>query len=637
MRSTRISFFVFVGILFSISLKAQENGSVGIGIENPNPNAILHLVSPDNNQGLLIPTITTSQRTSISFTGNLSSRDNGLLVFDLTDKTFYFWQDSGWRALSAGNQTLEYNSTTNQLTLTGGNSIDLSQLTTTDWNGLENIPDDFLDGTDEVDDADADPQNEIQDLALSGTLLSITNNENATTIDLGGLAGSDNQNLTFNNKVISLSGDPDATLIDLSGYDADSSDDFDGQFSSLTGVPSDLADGDHVDDADADPTNEIQSLQLNGNVLTLSGDLSGTTLDLSGWDQDASDDFDGQFSSLVGVPSDLADGDQVDDADPDPSNELQTISVDNLIPGNLTLSDGGGTVILNVNDSDFDPLNEIQQLSTDNTPGNLSLSDGGNIVLNVDDADADATNEIQTIAQEADVITLSDGGGTFSINDADASSSNELITVTTLESGNILRIVESGTNHDVDLTSLADDADADPMNEIQSLTFNSVSNVLTLSKPSGGNDMWDLSKLDNATPWIEENSATNINYTGRYAIANNMISRSNPSHVTESDLIASVGALKADMISQYKTIVVVPGDGTNLRNIDPGIAGQELILLIIGPGTLNVDGTNGNIFLSNSAHALTSGSTLHLIYFKDQSSGTNFDGWMEVSKSISTR
>ena len=45
---------------------------------------------------------------------------------------------------------------------------------------------------------------------------------------------------------------------------------------SLTGVPADLADGDQVDDADADPTNEIQSLELVDDVLTLSGDLSGT-------------------------------------------------------------------------------------------------------------------------------------------------------------------------------------------------------------------------------------------------------------------------------------------------------------------------------------------------------------------------
>ena len=532
MKSTGISCIFLLGLIFSITLRAQQNGSVGIGIENPNPNAILHLVSPGSNQGLLIPTMTTSQRNSSLFTAKLSGSDNGLLVFDLTDKTFYYWQDTGWQSLSAGNQSLEYDPLTNQLTLSGGSSIDLSTLATPDWNDLQNTPEGFMDGTDEVDDADADPTNEIQDLSINGNLLQITNNANATVIDLGTISSTDSQDLSFTNGMMSLSGDPDGTIIDLSGYDSDVSDDFDGQFISLTGIPTELADGDQVDDADADPTNEIQSLQLDDDVLTLSGDLSGTALNFAGWDKDASDDFDGQFSSLAGIPEELADGDQVDDADANPSNEL--------------------------------------------------------------------------------------------------------IEVATLLHGNTLRIVESGTNHDVDLSALAEDADADPNNEIQSLTYNSVSNVLTLTKPSGIHDMWDLSELDDATPWIEENSGTNINYTGKYAISNNMISRTNPNHVTGADLTASIGALKAEMVNSYKTVVVVPGAGTNLRNIDNGVSGQELILMVIGPGTLNVDGANGNIFLSSASHTLTAGSTLHLMYFKDQSSGTNFDGWMEVGVSIAS-
>ncbi len=530
MKSTGISCIFLLGLLLSATLRAQENGSVGIGVENPNPNAILHLVSPGSNQGLLIPTMTTTKRNSSSFTGKLSSAENGLLIFDHTEKVFYYWQDTGWQALSAGNQSLEYDPVTNQLTLSGGSVIDLSNLASPDWGDLQNMPTGFLDGTDEVDDADADPTNEIQDLSMSGSLLQITNNDNATVIDLSTVISSGNQDLSFVNGVLSLSDDPDGTLVDLSGYDSDSSDDFDGQFSSLSGIPADLADGDQVDDADADPSNEIQSLELVDDVLSLSGDLSGTSLNFAGWDKDATDDFDGQFSSLAGIPADLADGDQVDDADANPSNEL--------------------------------------------------------------------------------------------------------IEVATLLLGNTLRIVESGINHDVDLSALAEDADADPNNEVQSLTYNSVSNVLTLTKPSGMHDVWDLSELDDATPWIEENSGTNINYTGKYAISNNMMSRSNPSHVRGADLTATIGALKSDMINSHKTVIIVPEASTNLRNIDPGISGQELILIVIGPGTLNVDGANGNIFLSNASHSLTTGSTLHLMYFKDQSSGTNFDGWMEVGVSI---
>ncbi len=595
MKSTGISCIFLLGLLLSTTLRAQENGSVGIGVENPNPNAILHLVSPGSNQGLLIPTMTTTKRNSSLFTGKLSSVENGLLIFDLTEKVFYYWQDTGWQALSAGNQSLEYDPVTNQLTLSGGSVIDLSNLASPDWDDLQNMPTGFLDGSDEVDDADADPTNEIQDLSISGSLLQITNNDNATAIDLSTVISAGNQDLSFVNGVLSLSDDPDGTLVDLSGYDSDSSDDFDGQFSSLSGIPADLVDGDQVDDADADPSNEIQSLELVDDVLTLSGDLSGTSLNFAGWDKDSSDDFDGQFSSLSGIPADLADGDQVDDADADPSNEIQSLE---LVDDVLTLSGDFSGTSLNFAGWDKD--------ASDDFDGQFSSLSG----IPADLVDGDQ------------------------VDDADADPSNELIEVATLLLGNTLRIVESGINHDVDLSALAEDADADPNNEVQSLTYNSVSNVLTLTKPSGMHDMWDLSELDDATPWIEENSGTNINYTGKYAISNNMMSRSNPSHVRGADLTATIGALKSDMINSHKTVVIVPEASTNLRNIDPGISGQELILIVIGPGTLNVDGANGNIFLSSANHSLPTGSTLHLMYFKDQSSGTNFDGWMEVGVSI---
>ncbi|MFY0690272.1 MAG: hypothetical protein JXQ90_24110, partial [Cyclobacteriaceae bacterium] len=75
--------------------------SVGIGTESPNSNAVLHLVSPENNQGLLVPRLTTAQRTATTFTSNLSTTDNGLLVFDLELNEFFFWFDQEWKSLSS--------------------------------------------------------------------------------------------------------------------------------------------------------------------------------------------------------------------------------------------------------------------------------------------------------------------------------------------------------------------------------------------------------------------------------------------------------------------------------------------------------------------------------------------------------
>lgn len=77
-------------LLFSNLLKAQNN--VGIGIPNPDASAVLHLEATD--KGLLVPRMTTAQRTAIA------APANGLLVYD-TDFGcfFYFATASGWTSL----------------------------------------------------------------------------------------------------------------------------------------------------------------------------------------------------------------------------------------------------------------------------------------------------------------------------------------------------------------------------------------------------------------------------------------------------------------------------------------------------------------------------------------------------------
>jgi len=126
---------------------------------------------------------------------------------------------------------------------------------------------------------------------------------------------------------------------------------------------------DLVDDADADPTNELQD-----------------------------------WSNLPGIPAGLSDGtDDVDDADADPTNELQDWSNLPGIPAGL--SDG----IDNVDDADADPTNELQDWS--NLPGiPAELADGTD---DVDDADADSTNELQTISLSNDTLYLSKGGEVY--------------------------------------------------------------------------------------------------------------------------------------------------------------------------------------------------------------------------------
>ena len=140
---------------------------------------------------------------------------------------------------------------------------------------------------------------------------------------------------------------------------------------------------DQVDDADADPFNELQDISLLGNELSIS---DGSTVILS---------------------------DEVNDADADPGNEIQDISISGH---DLSIS-SGSTVTLpdQVDDADADPVNELQDISF--VGNELSITGGSTVIIpdEVNDADADPGNELQQISIEADQLSLSKGGGTVTL------------------------------------------------------------------------------------------------------------------------------------------------------------------------------------------------------------------------------
>jgi len=102
---------------------------------------------------------------------------------------------------------------------------------------------------------DGDPTNEIQDLVINSNKLKITKNTSATEWDLTKyLDNTDNQALTYDaaSRVLGISGN--ALTINLSEL---------------------------KNDADADPTNEIQDLQLAGNILKVTGKSDATSINLA--------------------------------------------------------------------------------------------------------------------------------------------------------------------------------------------------------------------------------------------------------------------------------------------------------------------------------------------------------------------
>ena len=147
-----------------------------------------------------------------------------------------------------------------------------------------------------------------------------------------------------------------------------------------------------------------------------------------------------------------------DDADADPNNELQMLSIDGtkltLSNGNtvnLPTGGGGGT-------NDDDPNNEIQDLnsSKNGTQINLGISLGGQgTTIDVADNDNDATNELQNITADrnGNIVTLNISGGqgsTFEVQDEDADPNNEIQDISldgtklSIEGGSEVDLKETG-------------------------------------------------------------------------------------------------------------------------------------------------------------------------------------------------
>ena len=237
-----------------------------------------------------------------------------------------------------------------QLSLSQGNTVDVSSL---------------------IDDADADPNNEIQSLEVNSTFLAISGSNG---VDLSFLIDDEDANPINEIQALGLSN----TFLGLSGSNAV-------DLSFL------------IDDADADPQNEIQSLQLNNSSLSLS---SSNAVDLS---------------SLI------------DDADADPQNEIQSLSID----GNTLSLSGGNSVDLPEGQS---PWSE--------SPGGISY-DGPTILF----AEGNAPSILFS--------KFSNGGGAV---DVYGESSAKVELLTTVDDAGLGRFYGGNNNLNVLISSIATDA-----------------------------------------------------------------------------------------------------------------------------------------------------------------------------------
>lgn len=228
-----------------------------------------------------------------------------------------------------------------------------------------------------------------------------------------------------------------------------------------------------------------QQLALNGDSLVIQ---DGNGVDLSGF----RDNTDAQTLGLIGQNLTISNGnsvvlpDQVNDADADPSNELQTLTQNGNI---VTLSQNGGAI--SIQDSDANPFNELQSLSRSGNVISLS-NNGGNFNDEVNDADANPTNELQMLNLVNRTLSISQANSVMlppaTVN-TDTQRLSLIADTLYIDNGNEVDLSGYRDNTDAQMLSLSgqdlsisggntltlpdavDDADADPINELQVLSL----------------------------------------------------------------------------------------------------------------------------------------------------------------------
>jgi len=353
-------------------------------------------------------------------------------------------------------------------------------------------------GTVSIADNDNDITNELNTSAvLNGSSLEITDAGGTLSVNLGSIAEESDPVYNAWDKSTGIS-ITESQVSDLSHFTTlDETDPTvpasvkDGtDWTEVTSIPADIADGDDGITTESDPVYSVWD-KSTGISITESqvSDLNhfttaeetDPTIDLPKLKTLVSDDF----HNLGGV-------DQIDDADADPNNELNTGALLD-VTNKLQLTDAGGTLEVDLSglkdDADADPTNEIQVINKIGT--DVTLSNGGGTV-SVADNDNNSSNELQTMSQAGTDVTLSNGGGTVSVADNDNDSSNENNSAVLL-TGTTLKVTDAGGTLSADLISLKDDADADPNNELN--TGASLAGTELKITDAGGTLAVDLSSL----------------------------------------------------------------------------------------------------------------------------------------------
>lgn len=172
---------------------ASESLSVGIGTTAPNAAASLELA--DTDKGFLVNRLTTTLRTTLG--ASMSATEQGMMVYDTDEDVLYTWDGASWNmATNTDAQDLSLSGNTLSLT-NDGTTVDLSiYLDNTDTQLTEAEVDAYVANNGYLTsftEVDGDPTNELQDISLVGNDLSISS---GSTVDLSAYLDNTDTQLT---------------------------------------------------------------------------------------------------------------------------------------------------------------------------------------------------------------------------------------------------------------------------------------------------------------------------------------------------------------------------------------------------------------------------------------------------------
>ena len=212
-------------------------------------------------------------------------------------------------------------------------------------------------------------------------------------------------------------------------------------------------------DADADPTNEIQDLVLTGNQLSITNNPAATLIDLS-----YLIGTDAQTLTLMGDSLAISNGNKLDLLPYKDNTDAQTLA---LAGSELTITGGNSIDLSTLKDADADSTNEIQDLVL--TGNQLFITN--NPAATLIDLSYLIGTDAQTLTLVGDSLAISNGNKLDLLPYKDNTDA-QILTL----AGSELTI--TGGNS-IDLSTLKD-ADADSTNEIQQISI--VGDTLYLSK-----------------------------------------------------------------------------------------------------------------------------------------------------------